>query len=143
MQIANLDTETMLFAQQMHAHRRRGSKVHTRSSNGHLMIGKQHSTTQFEVRLDPSPSREVPLQSQRVKSRSVSGVVALEDHENRNRVQSVFESSVEKSRTMRPGQDPAITQANIPDIDIRCPSGNGVPAARPYLDFMTTIFGPR
>src|SRR5580700_7912664 len=97
MQIAELHAKSIFVVQHMHPQRRRRSKVHAGSSDRHLMIGKQRSTTQFEIRLNPPTSREVPLQSQRIKTRSVSRVVALEHHENRHQIDRVLESSLQKS----------------------------------------------
>src|ERR1700723_4667609 len=101
MQIPQLQTKRMFIAEHMHPQRRRRSKVPPRSSRWHLMIGKQRPTTQFKIRLKPYPRREVPLQPQWTKSPTVSRVVALEHHENRNHIDCVFESAIKKSRTMR------------------------------------------
>src|SRR5580700_8330776 len=110
MQIAELDAKSIFVVQHMHPQRRRRSKVHRRSPNRHLMIGKQRPTTQLEIRLNPSASREVPLQSQRIKTRAISRVVALEHRKHRHQIHRVLESSLQESRTMRPGQNPSISQ---------------------------------
>src|SRR5580698_4766500 len=139
MQIANLYAVREFVAQNMHPQRRRGSEVHSRRSSRHLVIGKQGSTAQFEVRLESSAGGEIPLQSQRIKTCSVRRVVALEYHEDRHSIQHVFESSLEKSRAMGLSKNPSVAKTNIPDAGIGCAAGHRRTAAGPHLDFVTAI----
>src|SRR5271156_6120877 len=139
MQIANLYAVREFVAQHMHPQRRRGSEVHSRRSNRHLVIGKQRSPAQFEVRLKPSARGEIPLQSQRIKTCSVRRVVALEYHKDRHSIEHIFKTSLENSRTMGLSQNPSIAETYIPDAGIGCAAGHRRTAACPHLDFVTAI----
>src|ERR1700685_394355 len=108
MQIPDLYAESIFVVQHMHPQRRRRSEIHRGSSDRHLMIREQRPTTQPEVRFDPPTGSEVPLQPERIESRTVCRVVALEDHKDWHSIDRIFKSSLEKSWTMWPGQNPSI-----------------------------------
>src|SRR3984893_19041048 len=89
-----------VFSQEMQSEHRPRRKVYRRSSRRHFMRSKQRSSIQLDVRSNVSARGENPLQADWIYSRPVGGVCPLEHDKRRNRLHSVLESSVEKTRTM-------------------------------------------
>lgn len=103
------------------------------------MRRKQRSAIQFEVRSDMSATGKNPFQPQWIHSCSVRSVSGLEHNKRRHRFHRKFESSVEKTRPMRSGQDPPIANSGIPHTCILSSSRNRATAASPNLE-LTTAF---
>src|ERR1700675_3698193 len=82
---------------------------------------------------------ENPLQAQRIHSRPVRSVCRLEHNKRRHRFHRKLESSVEKTRTMRSGQDPAIANSGVPPARILGSARNRTTAASPNLELMTAL----
>src|SRR6266550_1760957 len=116
-----------------------GCEVHPRSSERHVVIGKQRSAAQLKVRDDAPAGGEIPFQIQWIDTGSESGVGRLEDKEYGNCVNRILESAFEKTGAVRAGKNPAITQARIPDADVGSTSRDGVSATRPELDIVASI----
>ncbi len=89
-----------------------------------------------------SASGENPFQPQRIHSRSVRSVSRLKHDKRRHRFHRNFESSIEKARPMRSGQDPPIANSSVPHAGILGPARNRAPAASPNLEFMTALLRP-
>ncbi len=106
------------------------------------MVGKQCPAAEFEIGHDPSPRGEVPLQVQGIETDSVRCVGGLEHQKSRYGIERVLESSFEKSRPVRPGQNPTIAQAGIPHSGIRGAARDGVAAAGPKLYLVSPVLDP-
>ena len=83
---------------------------------------------------------EIPFEPEWIEAHAIGGVGRLEDKKHRNGVDRVFKSSAKKSGQMRAGQNPSIAQAGIEDAGIAASAADGVPAARPDLDFVAAFF---
>src|SRR5258705_13757337 len=103
MHVAQLEAPVARVSQKVRPQRSRRREVHPVSPRRHVMISKQRPAAEFKIGYDPSPRGEVPLQVQRIETDSVSGVGRLEHQKSRYGIKRVLESSLEKSRAVRPG----------------------------------------
>jgi len=138
--VAKFDAPIAAITEEMCPQGGAGCEVHARSSEWHVVVGKQRSAAQLKIWDDVSAGGEIPFQIQWIDTGSESGVGRLEDKEYGNCVNRILKSAFEKTRAMRAGKNPAITQAQIPYADVGRTSRDGVAAARPELDFVATIF---
>src|SRR5689334_8154522 len=84
---------------------------------------------------------EIPFQPERIEAQADGGVRGLEDQENRDGVERVFEASTEKSWQVRISQNPAIAEPGIEGSGVLRPSWDGVSAAGPDLNLVAAFFG--
>ncbi len=111
-------------------------------SGRNVVVGKQRSAAQFEIRNNSSARGKVPLQIQRIETGSERRIGRLEYHKHRHRIQRVLESSFQKARPVGPGKNPSVAQPGVPHAGIRSTARNGVPAAGPELYFVAAILDP-
>ena len=83
---------------------------------------------------------EVPFQTQRVESRSVSCIPWLKCKKHRHSVDGIFESPAEEAWEMRASQNPPIAQARVEDSSVTTATGNGMTASSPNLDLIRAFF---
>src|SRR5450755_2791750 len=114
-------------------------EVHRIGSGRDIVVGEQGPAAEFKIGDDASAGSKVPLQVQRIETRSEGCVGRLEYHEHRYRIQRVFESSLEKCRPVRTGQDPSITEPYVPHSGIRSSARDGVTAAGPELYLVPAV----
>lgn len=141
MHVAQLETDVMLCAENMHSERGLVHEVHWIGSRRNVVIREQDSAGQFEVRRNAPVADEIPFQSQRIESRAVRLIRRLESEENRNGVESILESPAQKSGKVRSGKNPSIAQSGVEDTRVAPASSDRVTSARPDLDFVPTFFG--
>lgn len=142
MQVAHFRAPIIFLSQNVRAERRRRCEVQIVRPLGNIVIGIQNPAAQIEIGNDPSPRGEIPPENERIEARPVSGMDRLKNHEHGYSIQRDLKASLEKSRAIRTGEDPTVTNARIPDAGIRRAPGNRRPAARPYFKFVPAIFWP-
>src|SRR6185312_14550861 len=123
----------------MRAQRRRRREVHTVGSRRHIVVGEKRSAAEFKIRGNSSARGKVPLQIQGIETGSERGVGGLEHHKHGYGIERILESPLQKSRSVRPGENPAVTQTRIPYPGIRGAAGDGVAAAGPKLDLVPAV----
>ena len=105
------------------------------------MGGKEHPAIQFDEGSNVSAGGEDPLKPYRIHSGSIGGVCRLEHDKRRHGIECKLESSAEKSRAVRSGQDKPIANSGIPDVRIAGTARNRVAATRPNLELMAALLG--
>src|ERR1700675_3683302 len=128
-----------VLSHKMQPERRARREVYRRSSRRHFMRRKQSPSIQLDVGSNMSARGENPFQPQRVHSCSVRSVSRLEHDKRGHRFHRNFESSIEKPRPMRSGQDPPVANSRVPHARILGPARNRVTAASPNLELATTF----
>src|SRR6202158_5752037 len=88
-----------------------------------------------------SAGGEDPFQADWIYSRPVGGVCPLEHDKRRHRFHRQLESSSEKARTVRSGQDPPVANSGVPHAGILGPARDRVTSASPNLELMTALLG--
>src|SRR5579871_1568840 len=123
-------------AQQMHAQRSLIHEVDAICVGGNVVVGKQHSAGEFQVRGDIAVTDEIPLQAERIESDAVGGIRGLKDEEYGNGVEGVLEAAAQNAREVGPSKDPSVAQPGVECAGVFGAARDGVAAAHPDLDFI-------
>ena len=137
--VAQFEADVALRAEDVHSQRGLVHEVDGVGSGGNVVVGEQRAAGEFQVGREASVALEVPLEAERVEAHAVGGVGRLEDQEDRNSVDRIFEASAEKAGEMRAGEDPSIAQAGVEGACVAASAADGVAAARPDLNFVAAL----
>ncbi len=140
--VAQLEADVMPGAKDVHAERGLVHEIHRVRSGGNAVVGEDRATGEFKIRREAPATLKVPLQAERIEAHSIRRVRGLENQEDRNGVDRIFEASAEKAGKMWAGKDPSVTQASVEGAGAAATAGDGVSAASPNLNFMTALFRP-
>ena len=84
-------------------------------------------------------AREIPFQREGIQTETIGGASALHDHEDRHNVYRIFELPAQRARARRARQNPAVTQADIPDPAARGASIQSVTPSGPDFQVVPAI----
>jgi hypothetical protein len=142
MHVAQFDTHVLVYSENMYSQRGLVGKVHRVRPGWDTVVSEQRSAGELKIWRYAPVALEVPLQAERVKSSAVGSVGRLKDEKDRNSIDRVFESASEKTRQMRPSQDPSVAQSSVEGAGISPSASDGVSPTGPYLDFVPSSFRP-
>ena len=140
---ADFGADVVLAAEEMQTERGAGGEIDMRGSGGRLDICEQGAAANFEVRDDVLVTGEHPFEGEWINSRTVSVTASLENHEDRDYVDGIFEATFEEAGAMRGGEDDAKTPAHIPDAVVGLAAVYAVAGAGPDLPLVAAFDGAR
>src|SRR5579872_66252 len=141
MQIAQLDRPVILLAEDVRADRKRWHEVDVVRARRNIVVGKEHPAAKLGVRRKRSVRGEGPIQVDGIESRAIGSIGGLKNKKHWNRIHGVFEAPFQEAGAVRVGDDPSITQANIPCARIAAPAWDGMASAGPNGDVVAPGLG--
>ena len=139
--IANFGAEVVLAAKKVESGSGAGGEIDAGCSFGHFCIGKEGAAANFEVRNYALARVQRPLESERIYACAVGGVRFLNDQEDGDGVDSIFQSAAQETGSVRSGEDQAVTEAYVPDAVAGLASIDPVATAGPHLQFVAALDG--
>jgi hypothetical protein len=118
--VADFGAPIVLLAQDMHSDRPAGSEIHMRCAGRNSILGEQRSSANVKIRNDAATGSKIPLQCKWVKPESIRCACALGDQEDRYNVDGILKPSAQKAGSSGVGQNPAITETEVPHTSIGC-----------------------
>src|SRR5579864_5838651 len=83
---------------------------------------------------------EIPDQREGIDRSAIRGIRRLKNHEDRNRVDGILESSAKEARAMRRRDDPAVAKARRPNPSVLRDPIRSVSSGRPQFDLVPARF---
>ena len=134
--VANFRADVVLAAQEVQANGAAGGEIDARCSFGDFGIGKESAAAEFEVGNDAAVCVERPLEGERIDAGTVSGVRFLNDQENGDGVDCIFQTAAKESGPVGIGENQSVTKADIPNTVAGLAAVGAVAAASPHLPFI-------
>jgi len=141
MHVANFRADVVSAAQEMQADGAARSEIDAGRCFGDFGIGKESAATEFEIGNDAGVGVQRPLESERIYANAVSGVRFLDNEEDRDGVDRIFQMAAKETWSVRPGKDQAVTESHVPDSVTGLAAIDPMAPASPHLDFMTSLNG--
>src|SRR6266852_9677452 len=137
--VADFRADVVLAAQEVEAKSAAGGEIDAGCEFGHFCIGKEGAAANFEVRNYALARVQRPLESERIYACAVGGVRFLNDQEDGDGVDSIFQSAAQETGSVRSGEDLAVTEAFVPDAVAGLASIDPVATAGPHLQFAASL----
>src|ERR1700722_15239626 len=136
---AKFDTPVVFAAQKMRADRAARSEVYVRGAGRRLLIREKGAASEVDIGHHIVARNKIPLEGERVEAEAVSGAGALDYEEHGDNVDRVFEPSFEQARAGRIGENPAVSQSDVPNSGAGVAAVEPVAAASPDLQFLAVV----
>src|SRR5579863_3701675 len=108
-------------------------KIDARNARGNVVGCEKDAAAHIKIRRHVPASIKIPFEAQRVEAHAVDRAPRLKDDVHGDGIHDIFETSAEKTRAARVGQNPAVAHTEVPCARVRGSIGYGVPTAAPHL----------
>ncbi len=133
---AHFSADVVFAPQEVEADGAAGGEIDAGSAFGDFGIGKESAAAKLEVGNDAAAVGQHPLEGERIDAGAVGGVRFLNDEENGDGVDGIFQTAAEKPRAMGIGENQAVTEADVPNAVAGLGAVGAVASASPYLNFV-------
>src|SRR5260370_24950602 len=141
MHVTDFHTDIVLAAEEMQAKSGAGGEIDARSCFRNFGIGKESAAANFEIGNHAARRVQRPFEREGIYADAVGGVCSLNNEEDRDGIHCVFEAAAQEARAMRPGENQAVTEADVPDAVTGLAAAEAVAAAGPDLQFIASLDG--
>src|SRR5260370_26215105 len=114
MHVTDFRTDIVLAAEEMQAKSGAGGEIDARSCFRNFGIGKESAAANFEIGDRVAARVQGPFEREGIYADAVGGVCSLNNEEDRDAIHCVFEAAAQGARAMRPGENQAVTEADVP-----------------------------
>src|SRR5438045_6923047 len=113
MHVADFGAEVALAAQEVEAGSAAGSEIDAGCSFGHLGIGKESAAAKFEIRNHAAVHVQRPFERERVYANAVGGVRFLNNHEDRDGINSILQADAQETTSVRRSAAQSVVDGSV------------------------------
>src|SRR6266700_181494 len=139
--VTDFRADIVLAAEEMQAESGAGGEIDARRCFRNFGIGKERAAANFEIGDHAARRVQRPFERERIYAHAVGGVRFLNDQEERNGVHGIFQAAAQETGAVRPGENQAVTEADVPDAVTGLAAAEAVAAAGPDLQLVSSLDG--